>query len=61
MLDQLEPRSDAVSSLTRHEFDGVLSLVVYPGPVVPALEITVDQLRLIKRLGLEVDVDLISP
>lgn len=60
ILGQLEPHVDAVSSLTTHRVDGVLSLVVYLGAHLPDLELSFDQLTLVKRLGVEIDLDLIS-
>lgn len=63
LLAQLEPRAASISSLTRHELDGVLSLIGYFSASAPLLRLRVDQLRIVRELGLEVDVDLmpVSP
>jgi hypothetical protein len=60
ILGRLDPHVDAVSSLTTHRVDGVLSLIVYLGAHVPELELSLEQLTLVKRLGAEIDLDLIS-
>jgi len=58
VLTTLQARADVVASLTRHRFDGILSLVASFSDRSPEVNLTAGDLRLIRTLGLEVDVDL---
>jgi hypothetical protein len=59
MLKLLESRLDRVSSLTAHQFDGSLLLFAHFVSRVPTITLTYEQLRLVRRLGLDVGADLI--
>jgi hypothetical protein len=58
LLSTLQLRADAIASLTTHRFDGILSLVGHFADQSPEVNLTAEDLRLIRKLGLEVDVDL---
>jgi hypothetical protein len=60
MLSLLEPRLRAISSLTTDELDGVLSLIGHVAGQAPTVRLRVEQLRLIRELGLAIDVDLLT-
>jgi hypothetical protein len=58
MIAILRPRAKTIASLTTERWDGVLSFVAYFVDAVPQLELTNQDLRLLRELGLEIDVDL---
>jgi len=58
MIAILRPRAEAIASLTTERWDGVLSFVAYFVDAVPQLELTNQDLRFLRELGLEIDVDL---
>lgn len=58
MLGLLYPRRSAVASLIRDSVDGVFSLVGHFSSGPPMLQLTSAQLKRIRDLGAEIDVDI---
>jgi len=58
MIAILRPRAEAIASLTTERWDGVFSFVAYFVDAVPQLQLTNHDLRFIRELGLDIDVDL---
>ena len=58
MLSVIQPRTNEIASLTTHRVEGILSFVGYFSGISPELVLTAEHLDAIRRLGLEVDADL---